>query len=49
MRVGERSKPAWLLGVVAAIVGLVGVGYLLFYFLAPERMIGRAQPTPSQS
>jgi hypothetical protein len=38
------APPAWLLGVVAAIVALVGVGYLLFYFLARDRMTGQAQP-----
>jgi hypothetical protein len=42
------APPAWLPGVVAAIVGLVGVGYLLFYFLAPDRMTGQAQPPSAQ-
>ena len=34
----KDAPPTWLLGVVAAIVGLVGVGNLLFYFLARDRL-----------
>jgi len=46
---GDRdTPPAWLLGVVAAIVGLVGVGNLLFYFLARDRLTGRSQPPSAQ-
>ena len=44
----KDAPPVWLMGVVAAIVGLVGVGNLLFYFLARDRMTGQAQPPSAQ-
>ena len=45
----KDTPPAWPLGVVAAIVALVGVGYLLLYFLARDRMTGQAQLPSAQS
>ena len=31
------APPAWLLGVGAAIVGLLGLGYLVYFFIARNR------------
>jgi len=38
---GVDGPPAWLLGVVGAIVGFLGLGYLAFYFIARRNPPGR--------
>lgn len=35
--VSDAGPPAWLLGVPAAIVGLLGLGNLVYYFIARNR------------